>query len=183
MGFLDPAVLDGLAEGVEFDTQFLSDSTPGPATEQEFLRATDDVQRHHRRSTFGAGLIERRHAPFVELFDPALHGVLRDAEGLEDFGLPTVSLNDQGSCKPLERRVVVLGVVEDRNNSTEVGPDPALLDDTDPVIDLRGPIGDKCEQCLWHGYLPLSNVFENQEEGTISFSAAQSVTPLLAIAP
>jgi hypothetical protein len=173
-GFLDRAVLDGLAKGVELDSQFIGHSAPGPAAEEEFPRATDDVGGHHRRSAFRAALIKRPNTPLAVLLDPTLHGVLRDAEGLEDLGLTTRSLIDQLRRKPLERRAVVLGVTEDGKNPTRVGPGPAHFEDADPIIDLRGPIWDKWEQCLWHGTF-LSRMFvEIQEEGTISFSAAQA---------
>jgi hypothetical protein len=65
-----------------------------------------------------------------------------NSEGADDVDLPTSSLADQLGREHAKGPPVVLGVMKDGSDATEVGPTMALLDDADEITDASGTIGD-----------------------------------------
>ena len=143
-------MIDGFSERIAFDSQLLGDFRSRLALVEPLLSF-----REHRRcqdigTSRGAWGKESFEALFAIGCHTAFDAVSGDAKSTNDVDLPTGTLANQLGDEHPERGPIIGGMLEDGLDAAEVGPLTVLLNDTDSIIDLRGAIGDKWEQCLWH---------------------------------
>ncbi len=163
------SLLNGFGKRVGFDTQLVGCFAARASSSQQIFGLGDHVSRYHVRCAFTAWSIERFDAAFPVELDGAFDGIGGNAEGFDNFTLPTVTLLNELSRKPSKCRSVTFVMITDRVSAKEPGPLTVFLHNADPVIDSRSTIWDKCEQCLRYGTF-LRSVLTTQEEGTFSFS-------------
>ena len=171
---LDTALMEGLAKGVAFDSQLLGHLGWGPVSVEQFLSPGHDLRGEHVGASAAAGAKEGFNACFAVLLDAAFDAVLRDPKRLDDFTLSTASLANQLGGEHSERSPILLAMLKDRMDPTEVGPLSVLLNRTDPIVDLCGSIGDKWEQCLGHSTFLLKVLLFPRRKVPFNFPQSQS---------
>ena len=82
-----------------------------------------------------------RRSLLAILLDTSPHAVGGNSEGADDVDLSAGSLTDQLGSEHAKGPPVVLGVMKDGSNATEVGPLMILLGGADAITDDSGTVG------------------------------------------